>query len=285
MASTVWVNGRLTDKLTAVINPLDHGLMFGDGVTAGTRLYGGEPFALAAHLVQLATTAAAISLKLPNTPAEFADIVRAAGAASGRSEGYVKIVVTRGAGTLGFDPRKCEPAVIVIVDDLLPYPPELREAGVSVATAKVRRHRGHLPDFGHTLSNLTAVLAMRDALAAGCLEALVLDETGAVTGTTAGAVYFLSGGELRTAPADVCPDPVMAGVVRELAAGMGLVVGECEFVPADVAGADEAFFAGCGTEVVPISRVDGVPVGAGAVSRELQERFRRSRARQEAAGG
>lgn len=280
MASSVWVNGRLTDKLTATVNPLDHGLLFGDGVTAGTRLYGGEAFELAAHLHQLATTATAISLKLPHTPAEFADIVRATITASGRAEGFVKIMVTRGAGTLGFDPRKCEPTVIVIVDDLLPYPPELREAGVSVATAKVRRHRGHLPDFGHTLSNLTAVLAIRDVLAAGCLEALVLDDTGSVTGTTAGAVYYLAGGELRTGPIGECPDPVMAGVIRELAAGMGLVADESSFTPADVAGADEAFFAGCGTEIVPISRVDGVPVGAGgpgAVTRELRRRFGESR--------
>ena len=277
MASRVWVDGVVTDKLTATISPLDHGLLFGDGVAVGTRIYGGVAFRLDQYLGYLAAAAGGIGLKLPLTAAEFSAAVAATVAASGRADGYVKVVVTRGAGALGFDPRKCEPAVVIVVDDLLPYPPELREAGVSVVTARrVRRHRGHVADSGFTLSNVAAVVATREALDAGCLDALVLDETGAVTGTTAGAVFALSGGGLRTGPAADGPDPVFAGVVAELATLHGLTVAEHAMTPDDVAGADEAFFAGGGSEIVGVTHVDGVRVGGGtqgSVTRALRARF------------
>ena len=274
MASIVWVNGELFDKLAATVSLLDHGVLFGDGVTTGFRLKHGEPVRLTEHLAHLEDTAARVRLKLPYDRAGLTAAVRTAVAATGRTEGYVKIVVTRGAGMLGVDPRKCEPCAAVIVDDLLPYPPELRAAGLSLAVARsVTRRAESLADRGFLLANAVAVLGMTDALAAGCLDALVLDDAGHVTGTTSGVVFAVKPGELLTPPENACPDPVARAAVLALAPGFGWAVRDAAFAPAELADADEAFFAGSGFGAVGITHVDGVPVRRGDAAARVDAAF------------
>ncbi len=264
MASAIWVNGELFDKLSAKVSLLDHGVLFGDGVTTGFRLKGGEPVRLGEHLAHLEATAARVKLKLPYDRAGFTAAVRAAVTASGRAEGYVKVVVTRGAGMLGVDPRKCEPCVAVIVDDLLPYPPELRAAGLSLAVSRgVTRRAGNVADRGFLLADAVAVLGITDALAAGCLDALVLDDAGCVTGTTSGVVFIVKSTEFLTPSRQICPDPVAHAAVVALAPGLGWSVREAAFTPADVLASNEAFFAGSGFGAVGITAVDGTPVRRG----------------------
>lgn len=264
MAAAVWINGELLSKLAAKVSLLDHGVLFGDGVTTGFRLKRGEPVRLGEHLSHLEATAARIKLKLPYDRTGMTAAVTAAITASGRTEGYVKLVVTRGAGMLGVDPRKCEPCVAVIVDDLLPYPPELRTAGLSLAVSRsVTRRPGNVADRGFLLANAVAVLGITDALAAGCLDALVLDDTGFVTGTTSGVVFMVKSGELLTPSFDLCPDPVVRAAVLALAPGLGWSAREVAFTPAELVAADEAFFAGSGFGAVGITAVDGTPVRRG----------------------
>ena len=255
------IDGRVVDKLAATVSPLDHGLLFGDGVTVGFRLYGGVPFRLDAHLARLAEVADRVGLKLPHTASEFAQQIATTVASSQRSEGYVKLIVTRGAGTVGPDPRKCVPAVVVIVDDLLPVPPELREFGQCVATAKVRRHVGHPSDWGGILNGLLQVLATQQAYAAGCLEALILDDAGRLTGPPDGVLVVRRNGQWQTPKLAVHPDPVMLAVLGEVCEPLTLI----ELTPAAWPDVTEAFTSSSASEWAPIRAVDGrdlpTPVG------------------------
>ncbi len=246
MPAGVWLNGELVEKLGATIGALDHGLLFGDGVTVGTRIHAGVPWRLDAYLARLERTAEAVRLTLPHSRAEFAEIAAAVIASSGRTEGYFKLVVTRGAGMLGPDPRKCEPAVIALADDFLPYPAELLAGGVTLAVSSWSRRRGQVSDFGGVLANVGAVLAMNDALEAGCLDALILTDRGTVSGTISGALAWSAGGRLSTAPAGDSPDPVVTAALVELFGAT-----EVEATLAEVRAADEVCLAGGGFGVVP----------------------------------
>lgn len=261
MASAAWIDGAICDKLAAAVSPFDHGVLFGDGVKAGFRLRGGVPVRLAEHFSVLSETARAINLKLPFDFAELAGAVAELARVTGRAEGYVQVLATRGAGMLGPDPRKCESRGVVLLDDLLPYPPELRTSGIKLVTAKsVTRRAANLADRGFLLADAVAITAMRDALAGGCLDALVLDERGRPSGTTTGVLFAVRGGELLTPPEAVSPDPVMRAAV--LALELRLTPG----VVMSVEPGDELFFVGSGFGVVGVTALDGVAMANGGWS-------------------
>lgn len=135
MATQVWINGRYYDKLDAKVSVYDHGLLYGDGIFEGIRVYGGKVFRHAQHIERLYESAQAIALTIPISPAEMTKAVEETVAKNNKVDGYIRLIVTRGAGSLGLDPRKCEPAIIIIVDDISLYPKELYENGLEIITS------------------------------------------------------------------------------------------------------------------------------------------------------
>ena len=268
MASAAWVDGVVVGKLEAALSPFDHGLLFGDGVKCGFRLREGVPVRLADHYRVLNETAGAIGLKLPFSADQLAGAVAELAGVTGRSEGYVQVLATRGAGTLGPDPRKCEPRGVVLLDDLLPIPPELRPVGLRLITAKsVARRPGHLADRGLLLADGVATVAMREALAAGSLDAIVTDAEGRPTGTATGVLFAARGGELLTPPESVSPDPVARAAV--LAMDLGLAHGELHRIEPG----DELAFAGSGFGCVGVTALDGVPIVNRGLAANIDARF------------
>ena len=176
----VWLDGRVREPEDARIPVTDHGLLYGDGVFEGIRVYGGRVFQLAGHLERLRTSARAIGLELPHPPVRLRDIVFETVRAHGAADAYVRLLVTRGSGALGVDPSTCsEPRTLCIVDDVDIYPPEIRARGLDLVTVSVRRPAADALDPRvKSLNYLNNVLAKREASARGADEALVLDQRG-----------------------------------------------------------------------------------------------------------
>ncbi|MFO0851221.1 MAG: aminotransferase class IV [Gemmataceae bacterium] len=268
--SQVWIDGALVDKNDAKVSVFDHGLLFGDGVTEGMRAYGGSVFRLAEHLDRLFASADAIALKLTMTRPDFAAAIAATLAANGRADGYVKVVVTRGAGTLGLDPRKCEPQVIVIAEDVVPFPRELYAVGLDLVTTSVR---WPLPHPVGTLSRVAGVLAKREALQAGCLEAVVLDAAGSVVGGAESDLAAVYGNTVRL--------PNRGGVTQQFVAELAERAGSTVVVGGlnrdDLTAADELFLTSAEAEQIGVRSLDGSKVGGGGegpITRQLREAFR-----------
>ncbi len=272
MATKVWLDGHLVEKNDARVSVYDHALLFGDGVWIGTRIYGGRPFRLADHWHGLVASANALRLPLPLSPEELLRAADEAIHANGRTEGYLRVTVTRGAGTLGLDPRKCEPVVAILADDVIPYPRELYDVGLDAVTASVRRELLH----PHMLSRGSDVIAKVEALGAGCLEALLLDPRDNVSGFIDGNAFFVVDGEVRTP--DVSGDPVTRKFVSELAAEAGVPFSEWHPVlRADILAASEVFVASSAAEIIAIRRLDGAPIAAGGegpITRQLRTLYR-----------
>ena len=270
MAGAAWIDGTVCGKLDATVSPFDHGLLFGDGVKCGFRLRAGEPVRLAEHFAVLSASARSIGLKLPFAPGELRAAVAELARATGRAEGYAQVLATRGAGALGPDPRKCEPRAVVLLDDLLPYPPELRRAGVRLITARsVIRRRGNPADRGLLLADAVGCAATREALAGGCLDALVTDADGRPTGTSNGVLFALRGRVLQTPAADAGPDPVARAAVLAMAGDLGWGVGELMRIEPG----DELLFAGSGFGCVGVSALDGVALPGNGAAAALDARF------------
>ncbi len=273
--SKVYLDGRFVDKLDAKVSVFDHGLLFGDGATVGLRIVAGKLPLLDASLDQLFATATRLGLRVSGDRAALAAAVLETVAVDARQVGYVRILLTRGAGMLAHDPRKCEPSVIIIADDVLPYPDDVTEHGLHLVTAKTVRRTGNLEDGGMTLSALTAVLAKQEALARGCLDAVILNAAGDVTGTIDAAVYLVTGGRVVTPDPASNPDAVYPRWLLDRFAEWGRAVDVIRVTPDDLRAADELFLAGTVTGVVPIVALDGQTVGdgtAGPVTRDIRRR-------------
>ena len=273
--SKVYLDGRFVDKLDAKVSVFDHGLLFGDGATVGLRIVAGKLPLLDASLDQLFATAARLGLRVSGDRAALAAAVLETVAVNARQVGYVRILLTRGAGMLAHDPRKCEPSVVIIADDVLPYPDDVTEHGLHVVTAKTVCRAGNVQDGGMTLSALTAVLAKQEALARGCLDAIITNAAGDVTGTIDAAVYLVTGGRVVTPDPASNPDAVYSRWLLDRCAEWGRAVDVTRVTPDDLRAADELFLAGTVTGVVPIVALDGAIVGdgtAGPVTRDIRRR-------------
>jgi branched-chain amino acid aminotransferase len=273
-----WLNGELMPLQRARIPVTDHGLLYGDGVFEGIRFYAGRPFRLAAHLDRLARSAAAIALHIPHDVGTLTRAVAETIAAFGAPDGYLRLVVTRGSGALGLDPRRCAaPNVFIVADHLALVDPQRREAGVRAVIAATRR----LPPDGldpriKSLNYLNPILARIEANRAGADEAILLNAAGHVAEGTADNVFVVRDGELLTPPvSDGALEGVTRGLVLELAAQGGIPAREAHLAPYDLYTADECFLSGTGAELIPVAEVDGRPVAhcPGAAFRRLQAAF------------
>ncbi len=262
----VYIDGRLYPREEARISVFDHGLLYGDGVFEGLRIYHRRVFRLDAHLARLAASAQAIGLALPLDQAALADAVRDTVRANRQEDGYIRLVVTRGDGPLGLDPTTCtHPRVIIIVADIAVYPPALYDAGIRVITAATRQVPAASVDPRiKSLNYLKNVLARLEAHAAGAAEALMLNAEGFVAECTADNVFALHDGIVRTPPAtDGALDGITRAVVRELAVAEGLDWREERIGRYDLFTADECFLSGTGAELVSVVMLDGRVIASG----------------------
>ena len=179
---TIWLDGKWYDRDTATVSVYDHGLLYGDGVFEGIRIYGGKIFRLAEHLERLYDSAHAIWLTIPMPREEMAAVTEEAVRRSGITEGYIRHIVTRGVGDLGLDPRKCpRPSIIIIVDTIRLWPEEVYETGLKVVTAGTPiPQRESLSPRVKSLNYLAHILAKIEGVQAGADEVLMLDSAGSV---------------------------------------------------------------------------------------------------------
>ncbi len=269
-----YVDGKWTPAEEARISVLDHGLLYGDGVFEGIRVYGGMPFLLDEHLDRLAASARAIVLELPAERAEMAALCREAAQRAGLDDGYLRLVVTRGAGALGVSPHTCARAsLIVIAAPLTLYPPERYRDGVRLITSSLRRSASDaLPPQIKSLNYLTSVLASIEARRQGADEAVLLNAQGLIAECSADNLFLVSGGRVLT-PA--VASGALAGITRALVSRLlneqGIECVESPLTPADAWTADELFLTGTGAEIVPVCEIDGRPL---PLARPVTERVR-----------
>jgi branched-chain amino acid aminotransferase len=273
------IGGQLFDKSDAKVNVYDHGLLYGDGVFEGIRIYAGKVFRLAEHIERLYESAKHIFLEIPWTPEKMSEEVVRTVRANKLTEGYIRLVVTRGAGSLGLDPNKCsDPQIIIIADTISLYPAKFYEEGLDVITSSIiRNHPNALNPRIKSLNYLNNILAKIEAARANCQEAIMLNHMGEVAECTGDNIFLVKKGVLRTPHINA---GILEGVTRnaiiELAKKAGITVEEIILTRHDVYAADEMFLTGTGAEVVPVARVDGRPVGdgkPGPITRRLREQF------------
>lgn len=281
MSFQVYIDGRLYNKEDAKISVYDHGLLYGDGVFEGLRSYNGRVFRLEQHLRRLWESARAICLEIPLSREQMAQAVQETLAANGIQDGYIRLVVTRGAGSLGLDPNRCSaPQVIIITDHISMYPKEFYEQGLEIVTAAtLRNHPAALSPRIKSLNYLNNILAKIEGLKAGCVEALMLNHKGEVAECTGDNIFLVRRGELLTPPKDA---GILEGITREavmeLAVAAGIPVHETSLTRHDVYIADECFLTGSAAELIPVVKVDNRAIGSGKpgpVTRDLLERFHR----------
>lgn len=278
--TTIWVDGKYYDRETAVVSVFDHGLLYGDGVFEGIRAYSGRIFRLDAHLDRLYDSAKAIWLDIPLSKAEMHAVVTETYTKSRMRDSYLRLVVTRGVGDLGLDPRKClKPTVICIVDTIRLWPAESYERGLVCLTAATPiSHKESLSPRIKSLNYLAHILAKIEGIAANVDEVIMLDSSGYIAEASGMNLVAVSDHTLRTPPPY---SGILRGVTRdavlELGREAGYAVEELPLNRYDLYTADEVFLTGTAAEVVSVSRLDGRTIGsgtAGPVAKDLAARFR-----------
>lgn len=280
-STLVYLDGEWLDRETAKVSVFDHGLLYGDGVFEGMRVYGGKTFRLAEHVDRLYDSAQAITLKPTMSKAEMIAVTEEGVRRSGLQDGYLRHIITRGVGDLGLDPRRCPRATVIIIFDVIAiWPPERYEQGLNLITAGTPiNQREALSPRVKSLNYLNHILAKVEATNAGADDAIMLDSGGFIAEATGMNLFVWKKGALYT-PA------VYAGLLRgvtrdviiELAAEAGLKVVETMLNRYDLYTAEEAFLTGTAAEVAPIRTVDGRTIGegkAGPITLDLRARFQR----------
>ena len=281
MSQQIYINGQYFSREDAKISVYDHGLLYGDGVFEGLRIYAGKVFRLQQHLDRLWESAQAIALKIPIDPEQMANDVVETVRRNGLSEGYIRLVVTRGGNQLGLDPFRCEdPQVIIIADRISLYPEAYYRDGLDLVTAAtIRNHPAALNPRIKSLNYLNNILAKIEGLRAGCVEAVMLNHKGEVAECTGDNLFIVKLGELFTPPIDA---GILEGITRnavlELAEQEGLSTHQIPLSRHDLFVADECFLTGSAAEVIPAVRLDGRVIGdgkPGPITQRLNEAFRK----------
>src|SRR5689334_7117608 len=262
----VYVDGKYYSERDAKISVFDHGLLYGDGIFEGIRAYHGRVFKLKEHIDRLFYSAKALLLGIPLTHQEVMDAVVETCRQNKIRDGYIRLVVTRGAGTLGLNPNRCKnPSVIIIADKIQLYPPATYDRGLEIITVPtVRNLHSALNPAIKSLNYLNNILAKIEANNAGCEEAIMLNAEGFVSECTGDNLFIVKGGRLLTPPLSAgALYGITRQVVMELAEESGVAVGEPNLTRYDVFNADECFLTGTGAEIVPVVKVDGRLIGNG----------------------
>lgn len=276
----VYVDGQYYPRSQAKVSVFDHGLLYGDGVFEGIRVYDGYIFELRSHLKRLQDSAKAIALELPMGLEAMERLCYECVQKNALKDGYIRLVVTRGTGDLGIDPRNCKaPTLIVIADQITLYPKEFYEKGIEAITSSVRRMNPEaLSPNIKSLNYLNNVLAKIEANLRGAGEALMLNREGFVAEAAADNVFVVKDGHVITPPGSL---GALRGVTRrrvmEIARELGYPLEKKAFTIADVYAADEVFLTGTAAELIPVIKVDGRSIGngkPGPMTATILKRFR-----------
>lgn len=284
----IYVNGTITPKGQAVVSVFDHGLLYGDGIFEGIRVYKGRIFKLGQHMDRLFGCAKAINLTIPLSRDQLIAVQRQCVEVNNIQDGYIRLVITRGVGTLGLNPYACPTAgVICIADQIRLYPQELYEQGMTVVVAERPRIPVECLDPRiKSLNYLNNILAKMEALDQGLFEVIMLNTDGFVAEGSGDNIFFIKDDSLVTPPADA---GILEGVTRrfvkdELAPRLGLRCEERLFTIDELLAADEVFLTGSAAEIIAVSAVRQRPSmggaehaitdGEGPITRKLREAFR-----------
>jgi branched-chain amino acid aminotransferase len=262
----IYIDGKFYSERDAKISVLDHGLLYGDGVFEGIRVYNSRVFRLKEHLDRLSCSAKAILLAIPMSHAELTEALLLTCRKNKLRDGYIRLVVTRGVGTLGLNPNRCKrPTVVIIAGKIQLYPAELYDKGMEIITVPtVRSLHSALNPAIKSLNYLNNILAKIEANNAGCEEAVMLNAEGYVSECTGDNIFIVKEGYLLTPPLSAgALYGITRKVVMEIAAESGLKVGEPNLTRYDLFNADECFLTGTGAEIVPIVKIDGRLIGNG----------------------
>jgi branched-chain amino acid aminotransferase len=279
MALKIWLNTGLVDEADAKISVFDHGLLYGDGVFEGIRVYGSRVFELDAHLRRLFESARVIRLGISMSKEDLAQAVRTTVEANAIRDGYIRLVATRGIGTLGLNPFVCkESSLIIIADKIQLYPEELYEKGMKIISATtVRNHPLALPPQVKSLNYLNNILAKIEALDNDVPEAIMYNHEGYVAEATGDNVFIVRNGVVYAPPVEAGSlEGITRAVVMRLAQQEGFKVVEKNLTRHDLYVCDELFLTGTAAEVIGIVEIDGRIIGEGKpgpVTRLLREKF------------
>jgi branched-chain amino acid aminotransferase len=280
MAPIIWIDGQYYDKANAKISVFDHGLLYGDGVFEGIRVYNRRIFRLDKHLDRLYASAKAAWIEIPLARNAMARLLEEAVAKSGIDDAYIRLIVTRGIGDLGLDPRKCpNPSVICIVDHIQLWPTDRYDKGlIAISAATPIHHRESVSPRIKSLNYLSHILAKVEGIAAGVDEVLMMDPAGFVAEASGENLFVVLNGTLKTPPVY---SGILRGVTRdaviELAREATYAVEEIPLNRYDLYTADEVFLTGTAAEVIGVTKLDARIIGAGVpgpVTKELAKRFK-----------
>lgn len=277
---TVYLNGEIMRAADAKVSVLDHGFLYGDGVFEGIRVYDGCIFKCREHIERVFRSAHAIRLDIGMSPDELTAATAETVRASGLRDAYIRLVVSRGVGDLGLDPRNCTGrSVVIIVGGIALYPDEVYERGLALCTVSVRRnHPSALTPAIKSLNYLNNVMARLEVADAGYHEGIMLNQEGYVAECTGDNIMVVTGGTVRT-PADYCSllPGITRDAVRDLAVRRGIPYEQGILTVTDLYWADECFLTGTAAELVPVTSIDGRVIGSGEpgpVTRALLSDFR-----------
>ncbi|MDO9464221.1 MAG: branched-chain-amino-acid transaminase [bacterium] len=262
----VYIDGKFFPTSKANISVYDHGFLYGDGVFEGIRIYNGNIFMLDEHINRLYDSAKAIKLKVPLSKAELRNAVRQAHKVNGLKDGYVRLIVTRGIGDLGIDPRTClKSSIVIIVNKIALYPRELYRKGMEIITASTQRTPvSALNPQIKSMNYLNNILAKIEAVNAGANEALMLNSSGNVVECSGDNIFIYRNDTLITPPTSIgALDGITRGIVIKLAEQESLKVKELIFSRYEVYTSDECFLSGTAAEIIPVIKLDGREIGNG----------------------
>ncbi|MFA5059635.1 MAG: branched-chain-amino-acid transaminase [Candidatus Omnitrophota bacterium] len=261
----IYLNGKFVEKSEAKISVFDHGFLYGDGAFEGIRSYGGLVFRLKDHITRLYETAHTMMLKIPLTKEQMIKAITGTLKANGLKDAYIRVVVSRGEGDLGLDPRKCKglPNIVIIADKITLYPQELYQRGMEIITVPTVRN---LPEALNpqlkSLNYLNNIMAKIEATNCGYNEAIMLDAQGFVAECTGDNIFIVKEGRLLT-PWQGRLKGITRQVVLDLAAKNNVKTKECAITRHEVFTADECFLTGTAAEIIPVVKVDGRTIGSG----------------------
>ena len=279
MPMQVYISGKFFDKENAKISVFDHGFLFGDGVFEGMRSYNGKVFRLREHMIRLWNSAKALMIEMPITIEAMETAVDETLKINGIKDGYIRLIVTRGIGTLGLDAHLCKnPQVVIIADHLALYPQEHYEKGLEIVTAStVRTNPSMVSPQVKSLNYLNNILAKIEGHQAGCGEVLMLNMKGEVAECSGDNIFIIRQGTLHTPPPEA---GILEGITRqtvlEIAADMKIPLREAPMTRHDIFSADECFLTGSAAELIPVVKLDGRLIGngkPGIMTKKLLDRF------------
>ena len=275
----IWLDGNLVDEAAAKVSVFDHGLLYGDGVFEGLRFYHGRIFRLEEHISRLMDSARAIILNLPWTHQEICQFTCQTVAANGLTDGYIRLVVTRGPGELGLNPYLCpRPSMFIIASTIQLYPEKCYQDGLAIITCATRRPSpAALMPQVKSLNYLNNIMAKIEAIQANALEAVMLNEQGYIAECTGDNLFIINKGHILTPLiSDGALDGITRGVIIELASQLGIPVSERSLTRYDIFTADECFLTGSAAEVIPVVSLDRRLIGSGKpgpITQQLRAAF------------